>query len=157
MFIAVLVIGLAVAWALDGSGDTARTGEHAPDFTVDLLDGGTFSLADHISEDGRPLVLNLWASWCAPCREEIPDLSAFAADHPGVAVIGVAVEDRLADARAFAAEMRPGYPLAFGNTQFDEAYPIFGLPVTYFLDEDGEITDVFHGLLTAEALEEMAG
>jgi len=150
-----VVVGLAVAWALDGSGATARTGEKAPDFYVDLLDGGRFTLDDHISDDGRPLVLNLWASWCLPCREEIPDLSAFATANPEISVVGVAVEDRLEDARAFAAELRPSYPLAFANPGFDESYPNFGLPVTYFLDEDGVVTNVFNGVLTIETLEEM--
>lgn len=154
MFVAVLVVGLAVAWALDSPPQSAETGEPAPDFMVELLDGGSFALADHISGDGRPVVLNLWASWCPPCREEIPDLSAFAAANPGVAVLGVAVEDRVEDARAFAAEIRPDYPLAIGNAAFEESYPNFGLPVTYFLDGSGEVTEVFNGVLTVEALEE---
>ena len=154
MFVAVLVVGLALAWALDGPPQSAETGQPAPDFTVELLDGGSFTLADHVSDDGRPVVLNLWASWCPPCREEIPDLSAFAASNPGVAVVGVAVEDRVEDARAFAAEIRPDYPLAIGNAGFEESYPNFGLPVTYFLDGSGEVIEVFNGVLTVEALEE---
>lgn len=157
MFVAVVAVGLAVAWALDSPPRSAEAGEPAPDFTVELLDGGSFALADHVSGDGRPLVLNLWASWCPPCREEIPDLSAFAAANPEVAVVGVAVEDRVEDARAFASEIRPAYPLAIGNAAFEAAYPNFGLPVTYFLDGRGEVTEVFNGVLTVEALEEMTG
>lgn len=150
-------MGLSVAWVVDGSSDsgTAEVGEPAPDFTVDLLEGGTFSLSDHVAEDGRPLIINLWASWCVPCREEMPDLSAFAEDNPGIAVVGVAVEDRLEDARSFGAEIDPAYPLAFGDPAFDDSYPNFGLPVTYFLDEDGGVTDVFNGVLTPEALDEL--
>jgi cytochrome c biogenesis protein CcmG/thiol:disulfide interchange protein DsbE len=156
VFAGVVLVGLAVAWAIDGSaeGAVAAVGEPAPDFTVELLDGGTFSLSEHVAEDGRPLVINLWASWCVPCREEMPYLSAFAEDNPGVAVVGVAVEDRLDDARAFAAEIDPVYPLAFGDQAFDEAYPNFGLPVTYFLDENGGVTEIFNGILTPETLEE---
>jgi thiol-disulfide isomerase/thioredoxin len=142
---------------LDGSGGRAETGRPAPDFSVELLDGGSFVLADHLADDRRPLVLNLWASWCPPCREEIPDLSAFAATNPAVAVIGVAVEDRLEDARAFAADIGAEYPLAFGNPAFEDSYPNFGLPVTYFLDPDGVVTEVFNGVLTASVLEEMTG
>jgi thiol-disulfide isomerase/thioredoxin len=148
-----------VAWALDAAGesDIAEVGEPAPDFTVDLLDGGTFRLSDHISEDGRPLIVNLWASWCVPCREEMPDLSEFAAANPGIALVGVAVEDTLDSATAFGEEIGPVYPLAFGNPDFDEAYPNFGLPVTYFLDEAGLVTSVYNGILTPETLAEITG
>lgn len=146
-----------LSWALDGSGGTARTGQRAPDFSVDLLGGGSFALSDHLAGDRRPLIVNLWASWCPPCREEMPDLSAFAAANPAVAVIGVAVEDRLEDAEAFANEISPDYPLGLGNPAFEESYPNFGLPVTYFLDRDGLVTDVFNGVLTIEILEEMTG
>lgn len=151
-----VVIGLIVAWAIDGSDRTATAGEPAPDFTVELLGGGNFSLDGHIADDGRPLLLNLWASWCAPCREEMPDLSAFAEANPDVAVIGVAVRDRPEDARAFAAEIGVGYPLALSNSSFEESYPNFGLPVTYFIREDGVIREVHNGIVTSETLEEMA-
>ncbi|MGH8872621.1 MAG: TlpA family protein disulfide reductase [Acidimicrobiia bacterium] len=157
VFVAVVVIGLALAWALEGPADTALTGEPAPDFTVELLEGGTFSLSDHIAEDGRPLILNLWASWCLPCREEIPDLSAFGEANPEIAVIGVAVEDTLEDARAFAAEVAPSYPLAFGDAAFDQSYPNFGLPVTYFLDEEGRVTEIFNGILTEKTIAAKVG
>ena len=85
----------------------------------------------------------------------MPDLSAFAEQNPDIAVVGVAVEDQLEDARAFGAEIDPVYALAFGDEAFDEAYPNFGLPVTYFLDADGGVTDVFNGILTPERLEEL--
>lgn len=145
-----------MAWAVGGRGVVAQVGEPAPDFTVDLLDGGSFSLSDHIAEDGRPLIINLWASWCAPCRKEMPDLSAFAGEHPELAVVGVAVEDPLEDARTFGAEIDPDYPLAYGDEAFERAYHNFGLPVTYFLAADGAVAEIFNGILTPERLEELA-
>jgi thiol-disulfide isomerase/thioredoxin len=152
-------MGLGIAWALDATGDSAvaEVGEPAPDFTVELLDGGSFRLADHLSQDGRPLIVNLWASWCIPCREEMPDLSDFAEANPETAIIGVAVEDTIDDATAFGEEIDPTYPLAFGNEEFDAAYPKAGLPVTYFLDESGVVTTVHNGMLTSETMEEIAG
>lgn len=150
---------MGIAWAVDAARDSAvaEVGEPAPDFAVELLGGGTFRLAEHVSEDGRPLIINLWASWCLPCREEMPDLSNFAEANPGTAIIGVAVEDTIDDATAFGEEIDPVYPLAFGNADFDEAYPNFGLPVTYFLDEAGVVTTVHNGILTSETIEEIAG
>jgi len=150
----VLALGLAISWALSGGDDTAGQGDPAPDFVVEFFDGSSFDLGDHLEQDGRPVVLNLWASWCAPCREEIPDLSAFAVRTPGVAVIGVAVEDTLEDALALATELEPSYPLALGGDDFERSYPNFGLPVTYFIDGDGIVTDLFNGVLTEESLQE---
>lgn len=86
----------------------------------------------------------------------MPDISAFAIEHPEVAVLGVAVEDQLDDARAFAAEIDPDYPLAIADDRFEESYPNFGLPVTYLVDEDGEITQIYNGVLTDEILERLA-
>lgn len=147
-----VVAGLALAWALEGSAEVAEAGEPAPDFTVTLLDQGTFSLTDHLAEDGRPLIVNLWASWCAPCREEIPTLSEFASANPGIAVLGVAVEDVIADSKALVDELDPTYPMAFGDDRFADSYPNLGLPVTYFLDETGIVVEVYNGILTAETL-----
>jgi thiol-disulfide isomerase/thioredoxin len=147
-------LGFALTWALGSGNQVAETGERAPRFTVELLDGGEFDLTAHVADDGRPLVLNLWASWCPPCREEIPDLSAYALAHPDVAVLGVAVEDRREDSLALAAELSPSYPLAFADEAFEQAYPNLGLPVTYFLDQGGTVSEIFNGILTEEILDE---
>jgi hypothetical protein len=87
----------------------------------------------------------------------MPALSDIAEANPDTAIIGVAVEDTIDDATAFGEEIDPAYPLAFGNAGFDEAYPHFGLPVTYFVDESGMVTNVRNGILTSEMIEEIAG
>ncbi|MCI0544999.1 MAG: TlpA family protein disulfide reductase [Actinobacteria bacterium] len=130
-------------------------GSPAPPFEVELLDGGIFALTRHLTDDGRPLVLNLWASWCVPCRTEMPDLSTFANAHPDIAVLGVAVEDRLESAAEFAEEIGVVYPLALGDQGFEASYPRLGLPVTYFIDANGKVTDVHHGLIDIATLEEL--
>ena len=77
-------------------------GSPAPDFTVELFDGTRFRLSDHLGDDGRPVVLNLWASWCLPCRAEMPELDEAARAHPEVLFLGVAVDDTRRAAEAFA-------------------------------------------------------
>jgi thiol-disulfide isomerase/thioredoxin len=151
VFVAVVAAGLAAAWLIGDRGDAVEP-DVAPDFTVDLLDGGTFTLSEHLAEDGRPLILNLWASWCVPCRVEIPDISAYSESTDDVAVLGVAVEDRLEDSVAFANEVQASYPLAFGNEDFRISYPSLGLPATYFIDSDGTIASIFNGIVTEETL-----
>lgn len=130
----------------------AELGAQAPDFTVELFDGGTFVLSDRA---GSPVVVNLWASWCGPCREEIPAISAFADTHPDVQVVGVAVEDPERSARDFAAQIGASYPLGMGTTEFEDAYPNLGLPATYVIDESGTVTEIFNGIVDEEILEDL--
>lgn len=150
-----MVVGLLVGWIVDGdSVAVAEIGEPAPDFTVEVTDGGSFTLSD---SRGRPVVLNFWASWCAPCRAEIPDISAFASSHADVQVIGVSVEDSEPAAREFAAEIGASYPLALGTPQVEDAYPRLGLPATYLIDPDGVVTDIINGIVNEEILAEAMG
>jgi thiol-disulfide isomerase/thioredoxin len=156
VFIGVIAVGLAVAWIVGNSGgDTARSGSPAPQFTVELIDGGSFDLSTHLVEDGRPLIVNLWASWCPPCRTEIPALSTFATSHPELAILGVAVEEPKDDSADFAGEMQPSYPMAWGDSGFRDSYPNVGLPTTFFIDGEGTVTNIFRGTLTFDTLEDL--
>ncbi len=159
---AVLVgIGLLVgtlASQSDGGSPSSRTPEPAPDFSVPLFDGSTFTLSEHLRRDGRPVVLNLFASWCLPCREEIPELSRFAVDRPDVLVLGVAVQDRWEDALALVEELAPTYPTGFDtDDQVLLAYPILGVPTTFVIAPDGTIAERYSGKLTYEDLAELVG
>lgn len=156
MFVGVVVVGLAIGLLLRGGpADVAEVGAPAPDFTVELLDGGGFSLSDHKANDGRPLLMNLWASWCIPCRAETPELSEFARSHPEIRVIGVAVRDTESQARRFAEEFSPFHDLAFGNPDFEAVYPTLGLPLTFLIDEDGVVIKITYGEVDGERLQEM--
>lgn len=156
MFLGVLAIGLAAAWLLRSDDvEAAEIGRSAPDFTVPIIGGGTFSLADHVKTDGRPLVLNLWASWCPPCRAEMPEISIFGDAHPDVRVLGVAVDDTASAATAFAEEIGVSYDLAIGNTSVEAAYPYLGLPITYIIDGDGNVSEAFNGTVDTTTLEDL--
>ncbi|MFQ5516276.1 MAG: TlpA family protein disulfide reductase [Acidimicrobiia bacterium] len=130
--------------------------ETAPDFTLSLMDGRTFSLASHLAEDGRPVLLNFWASWCIPCRREMPALDAAALRHPEVMFLGVAVEDDPSAARQFAAELGVSFPLAVDETgTMMVKYLVFGLPTTRIISGEGRIVMSAVGELAPEQIEEM--
>jgi len=156
VFVLVVGVGLAIGWLIGSSNSAvvAEVGSPAPDFTVELIEGGTFTLSE---TRGRPVVLNFWASWCDPCREEIPDISAYAESHPDVSVVGVAVTDLEEDARAFAEEIDASYPLALGTPEVEDAYPTFGLPNTVIIDEEGVITQIYDGMVDENVLIDLVG
>lgn len=142
-------VGLTIAWiAGAGPDQVATVGEPAPDFTVEVIEGGEFTLSD----SDVPVVINFWASWCLPCREEIPEISAFATANPGVQVIGVAIRDVATSARQFADEIGASYPLALGNAHIEEAYPVLGLPATYVIDAEGNVSELYNGIVDQEIL-----
>ena len=157
VFVIVVTAGLLGAWIFNSEGgDSADVGRDAPDFVVQNIEGGEpIVLSELLAADDRPIVLNLMASWCGPCREEIPELSAFADANPGVLVLGVAVEDSYEDFKQFVTDVRPTYTVGFDDGAMRENYPTLGLPATFFLDSDGVIVEVFNGILDQELLEEL--
>ncbi|MEX0756612.1 MAG: TlpA disulfide reductase family protein [Acidimicrobiia bacterium] len=141
VFVVVVAIGLLVAQALgdpEGSGGSL-TGV-APEVVLTAFDGSEWRLSEHLAEDGRPVVLNLWASWCIPCREEIPELSAFADANPDHVVIGVSVDVSASEAQAMVDELQPRYLVGIDATgRIRDRYPSVGMPFTVVIDARGAI------------------
>ncbi|MDJ0959884.1 MAG: TlpA disulfide reductase family protein [Acidimicrobiia bacterium] len=137
-----------------GSGAPA-VDDPAPPFVSPGLNGDGFSLADHLATDGRPIMLNLWASWCGPCRNEMPAISDAVARHPEVLFVGVAVNDAQGDAAKFAEEIGVAYPLVFdeGDVVVDGYRPL-GLPATFFIGGNGGIVLRYFGELLPETIDE---
>lgn len=132
----------------------AMGGKPAPIVSVDLFDGSRFDVQNHIATDGRPIVLNLWASWCFPCRTEMPEFSAVAEANEDVAFFGIAVRDNESDAAAFADEIGVAYPLGFDTDDTVNAnYPSIGLPTTFLIDSDGTVVRQIQGQITGPALQ----
>ncbi|HWP23833.1 MAG TPA: TlpA disulfide reductase family protein [Candidatus Binatia bacterium] len=134
-------------------------GRSAIPFNLQTLDGKAISLG---SFRGKPLVLNFFASWCDPCREEMPIINELAAKSAGgYNLLGIAVEDSRAAVMQFAEENKFVFPIALDlNSTVKRAYRIFGPPATFFIDGGGIIRDVVLGPITAEraraALKRMA-
>jgi len=158
-----LLAVLAVACGSRGSEDSVESLLTPPQerrpaaaFAVARLDGkGTVALADF---RGRPVLVNFWASWCPPCRRETAALVAFSRAHPGIAVLGVAVNDEPADARAFARRHR--IPYAVGSDpdgKLVDLYGLPGLPATFVIDAEGRLAArPWYGPIGTEDLEAFA-
>jgi thiol-disulfide isomerase/thioredoxin len=156
IFLAVIIIGLAISWIFNTEDpEVATIGAPAPAFEVrNVVGDEPLSLDGLINDEGRPIVINLMASWCGPCRAEIPEISAFADANPDVIVVGVAVEDVYAAFKEFVTEVGPTYPVGFDDGDMRAAYQTIGLPATFFLDSEGNVVDIFNGILNQRVLEE---
>lgn len=135
----------------DGQAARPEVGYPAPDFTLATLDGGTLTLSEL---RGQPVVLNFWATWCPPCRTEIPALEQVYTELDGdVLIIGVDVQEDPAEVAAFAQEIGMTYPVAL-DTQADVArlYQVRAYPTTYFINAEGTIVRVFTGPLNEPLL-----
>jgi len=174
--LAVLVVGIvaaALAVVLATSGDEesaaggstasarptlvadgpAEVGAPAPDFVLPGLSGGDVALADFA---GKPVIVNFWASWCHPCREEFPLLKAAQAKHAkdGLQVIGVSYRDIAGDGRAFAADQGAEWWFARDpGLRLAAAYGVGRIPQTFFIGRDGTIVSRVFGITSAKDLE----
>ena len=130
-----------------GATTGVEIGQIAPDFALSSLDGKTVRLSDF---RGHPVWINFWASWCPPCRDEMPRLEGVYVTHAkdGLVILGVAVRDSPADAGAFAKEVGVTYPIVLDAPgKVGDQYHAVALPVQYWLDRDGIVRDWAFGEL----------
>jgi peroxiredoxin len=145
-----LVWCLAVA-ALLGSqgprvyGASVAAPRLAPDFTRNDLDGKTLQLQQY---RGKLVLLNFWATWCAPCLSELPRFAAWQRSYgkDGLQIIGVSMDEDETHARRMSEKMHLSYPVVMGNAQLGDSYGgVMGLPLSYLIDPRGRIIDRFEG------------
>lgn len=142
------LLGLGLSRATAGQVDSGP----APDFELSTFDGSSIRLSDLL---GQVVVINFWASWCVPCRQEAPILEATwrAFRERGVVFIGVDYVDTEAEALAYIAEFDLTYPNGPDlGTRISQAYRIQGVPETFFVDRRGLLRGVHIGPITEQAL-----
>ena len=110
------------------------------DFTMKDLDGKDVSLTSY---KGKVILLNFWATWCGPCKAEIPGFVELQAKYKNdLVVVGYSVDDEAPKARAFATEYKMNYPILLGEGREDvqDAYgPIWGIPASFIISRDGKV------------------
>ena len=129
-----------------------RSGRQASDFSIQLFSGGSFKLSD---QRGKVVLVNFWASWCPPCREEAPVLerASQAYKDKGVVLVGVDVWDTDKDARSFIQEF--GITYSNGpdpNGEIAIEYGLTGVPETWFIDREGRLVRRWTGALTDQQI-----
>jgi cytochrome oxidase Cu insertion factor (SCO1/SenC/PrrC family)/thiol-disulfide isomerase/thioredoxin len=131
-----------------------RAGAPAPAVTLPRLDGRRVSLADEL---GHPVILNFWATWCGPCRRELPLLARAAAGHPELSILALDEGEDAATVRDFLGGMPGTAPLALLDTERSAgaAYAVGGLPVSIAVDAGGTVRAVHVGELTPAELDRL--
>jgi peroxiredoxin len=129
-----------------GADRPALVGRTAPDFALTDLSGKTVRLADF---KGKVVLLDFWATWCAPCREEIPDFVELQEQYmeKGFTLLGISLDEEGAVvAKPFAQQFGINYPVVIGNTQVSAAYGgMQALPTAFLIGRDGRILEAFVG------------
>jgi thiol-disulfide isomerase/thioredoxin len=130
-------------------------GAAAVPFDLKTLEGKSAALEGFL---GKPLVISFFASWCDPCREEMPLINELAANAGGsYQVLGIAVEDTRAAVTEYAKEAKLVFPIALDlNSTVKRAYRIFGPPATFFIDGQGIVRDIALGPITPDRVKAAA-
>jgi peroxiredoxin len=154
-----LIAGVLVVGCTSSSKRTAASGENsnrknAAKFTLADVNGAQVSLADY---KGKVLLLNFWATWCGPCKIEIPWFVQFNRTYKdrGFAVVGVSLDDDgWKSVKPYLAEKKIDYTVVVGNNDVSKSYgDVESLPTTFIIDRDGRIAFMHNGLVDKEIYE----
>jgi len=146
--------------SLAGTGALPLEGQPAPDFTLKTLDGSTVTLSQL---QGQPVLINFWASWCEPCRAEMPEIvrayEAHKADGLVVLAINMTFQDSLPEAQAFVKEFHMPFPALLEDTGAiaRDAYRLPVLPMSFFIDRKGVIVHRQIGAMNGNQIDTYVG
>ena len=152
--------GLASLLILLGLPATPGSASRAPDFSLKNLAGHVVTLSD-LKDD--VVVVNFWATWCPPCRDEVPHLESFFQTHrdDGFIVVGIAMDsvrgEGLTAVKEFVDEFQVDYPIVLGDDGVAESFQVEGLPTTFIIDRNGLIVARINGYAAPEELAEKLG
>ncbi|OME78732.1 thiol:disulfide interchange protein [Paenibacillus sp. FSL A5-0031] len=134
--------------------ETPKVGYHAPRFSLSSLYGQTYSLE---SLEGKPVLINFWASWCEPCKTEAPELVKLYEtykDKIEIYAINVTASDTFEGAKSFAEEYGFSFPVLMDEqAETAKKFAIQPIPTTFFVNREGVIVDIVVGPLNKELLE----
>lgn len=125
------------------------------EFTVKDMHGASVRLSDY---KGKVLLVNFWATWCGPCKTELPDLIALYDEYKdkGLVVLGISADDDAETLKAFSSEWKINYPVIVGRDEqalLDAYGPIFGYPISVIVGRDGAVCARHIGPSTKEVFE----
>jgi peroxiredoxin len=153
LLFAFLVASIAVSAAQSPPPARDLLNKQAPDFTRQDLQGHTLHLK---AFRGKVVLLNFWATWCAPCQMEMPVFSAWQRQYgpQGLAIIGISMDDDAAAARRLVQRLKLDYPVAMGDARLGLRYGgVLGLPLTFLIDRNGVVRARFQGETDAKTIE----
>lgn len=132
-----------------------EVGRPAPDFTAPDLDGRPVRLSEL---RGKPVLINFWATWCPPCREEMPQIEAFYRRYRDqIEVLGVDVGETAEQVRAFLKDTPYSWRFLLDTElKVADLYRVYGIPASYFIDKDGIIRGLYMGAMNADQLRAFA-
>ena len=158
-----LLIGILIAAVVLGAYFLKRShhlntdrpipGAFAPDFSLPQLNGDPLQLSAY---RGKIVLLDFWATWCDPCREEIPHFVELQTKygHKGLQIIGISMDDTLDPVRDFYQRFKINYPVVMGNANIGELYGgVLGLPILFVIGRDGRISAKHIGAIDISDLE----
>jgi cytochrome c biogenesis protein CcmG/thiol:disulfide interchange protein DsbE len=148
-----LVVVALLGYGLTSTARAPKIGEPVPDFDLTAFDGSPMKLSSH---RGQVVVVNFFASWCDPCREEAPAIQQTWQAYqgsPDVQFFGIAYKDAASKARAFLDEFSATYPgTAEPGNQTARQYGVTGVPETYVIDQQGNLVRHYLGAITQAQL-----